>query len=327
MNKHNLLSNSNYLFLHHQFDDFDELATTIKAWDLDFRQLDRGQSKANLSQIIGANVAFSHAHFNRHYHQQGSTPPGMRTFGISEDHVTGINWFGHAVTPSSLLCFPTSKILEAVSKPNFEVYTISFSEQLLAKVANLYGLPELDDILINEEKLANGDPKVIHNIRILLRKVRYLMQQGSKQVNNIELQQLLENELPARILNALSDSLSVTYAKPTQRKKRQAIKKTCAYINEHPTDPVLVNDLCQYADVSVRTLENAFKEYYGVTPKHYLRATRLNGAYKEIRDVNSPLTTISDIANKWGFWHMGQFAKDYRLMYGTLPSQMRRLKN
>lgn len=30
---------------------------------------------------------------------------------------------------------------------------------------------------------------------------------------------------------------------------------------------------------------------------------------------------VTDIANDWGFWHMGQFAADYRELFGELPSQ------
>jgi hypothetical protein len=29
---------------------------------------------------------------------------------------------------------------------------------------------------------------------------------------------------------------------------------------------------------------------------------------------------VSDVANSWGFWHMGQFAADYRAMFGELSS-------
>jgi hypothetical protein len=27
-----------------------------------------------------------------------------------------------------------------------------------------------------------------------------------------------------------------------------------------------------------------------------------------------------DVANRWGFWHMGQFAADYKRQFGELPS-------
>jgi hypothetical protein len=31
--------------------------------------------------------------------------------------------------------------------------------------------------------------------------------------------------------------------------------------------------------------------------------------------------SITDLANVHGFWHMGQFAADYRLLFGELPSK------
>jgi len=30
---------------------------------------------------------------------------------------------------------------------------------------------------------------------------------------------------------------------------------------------------------------------------------------------------VADVANRHGFWHMGQFAKDYRKTFGELPSE------
>jgi len=34
-----------------------------------------------------------------------------------------------------------------------------------------------------------------------------------------------------------------------------------------------------------------------------------------------PEAGVAEIANAWGFWHMGQFARDYRFMFGELPSE------
>jgi hypothetical protein len=33
-----------------------------------------------------------------------------------------------------------------------------------------------------------------------------------------------------------------------------------------------------------------------------------------------PVMKIADVANKWGFWHLGQLAKDYRSWFQELPS-------
>jgi AraC family transcriptional regulator, ethanolamine operon transcriptional activator len=32
-------------------------------------------------------------------------------------------------------------------------------------------------------------------------------------------------------------------------------------------------------------------------------------------------TRVIDVATEWGFWHMGHFAHDYRVMFGEAPSQ------
>jgi AraC family ethanolamine operon transcriptional activator len=35
----------------------------------------------------------------------------------------------------------------------------------------------------------------------------------------------------------------------------------------------------------------------------------------------TPPVKVVDVANRWGFWHMGQLAADYRRQFGELPSE------
>ncbi len=64
------------------------------------------------------------------------------------------------------------------------------------------------------------------------------------------------------------------------------------------------------AGVSWRTFDYAFKERYGVSPKAFLKARRLNAVRQELRDSNSA-GTVRKVASRWGFWHMSQFARDW----------------
>ena len=96
-----------------------------------------------------------------------------------------------------------------------------------------------------------------------------------------------------------------------------------SFIEDHPTQPVSVRDVRAASGVSLRTLEYAFRERLGITPKGYITAVRLNAARRALAGA-PPSMTIGEIANHWGFWHMGGFAADYRKMFGELPSETRR---
>ena len=50
-------------------------------------------------------------------------------------------------------------------------------------------------------------------------------------------------------------------------------------------------------------------------------AQRLNGVRRQLYHADSSSIKIADVANHWGFWHLGQFAVDYRRLFGELPSE------
>jgi AraC family ethanolamine operon transcriptional activator len=100
-----------------------------------------------------------------------------------------------------------------------------------------------------------------------------------------------------------------------------------AFLEEHHHEPVRVRELCQVAGVSSRTLNYAFQERFGVTPKRWVDSFRLHGVRGDLRRAAAG-SVVADIANHWGFWHLGKFAADYRRQFGELPSMtLRRAKS
>ncbi len=55
--------------------------------------------------------------------------------------------------------------------------------------------------------------------------------------------------------------------------------------------------------------------------KSYIQAFLLNNAYKALLKSNPGSTSITEVANNLGFWHMSQFAADYRRRFAELPSE------
>ena len=106
--------------------------------------------------------------------------------------------------------------------------------------------------------------------------------------------------------------------------RRRIAKKAAELLHDATVAPQTVAELCDALGVSSPTLYRGFMEEFGVSPKQYLQARLLNGVRRDLR-ASGYGTRVYEVANHWGFWHMGQFSRDYRKHFGELPSET--LKN
>jgi AraC-like DNA-binding protein len=91
-------------------------------------------------------------------------------------------------------------------------------------------------------------------------------------------------------------------------------------IHAYPDHPFTSTGLAHIAGCSVRSLQEGFRRYVGLTPLQYLRQVRLEHAHHDLADADAAHSTVTDIAYHWGFTHLGRFATTYRAKYGRSPS-------
>jgi AraC-like DNA-binding protein len=106
----------------------------------------------------------------------------------------------------------------------------------------------------------------------------------------------------------------------------RAIRTAVALIEDEPARITTVADIAKAVGLSVRALENGFRRHVGTSPMAYLRDVRLARAHGELVIGDPDLTTATDVASNWGFWHYGRFAAAYRRRYGCTPSETLRAK-
>jgi AraC family ethanolamine operon transcriptional activator len=304
--------------LHQSFDVFEELSETVAGWDIDFNQVDCGRFHAELFQVGTDSLLLTRASFSRAFEQRGSTPPGLRTFAVPADPDQHFSWRGREVFGSNLLLFPLGAELYAISKPGFNVFTLSYRDDRLSEIAEEIGLPEIRHIMRRTETLT-PEPDAYEKLRSLLHRIhRTVTHSPSTRFDGIVLDEL-EYEIPRLLIMSLHSS-QVEGGIPSESLRHYALKKALSYISMHPKRTTTVRDLAMITHVSERTLELAFQERYAMTPKFYMKSVRLNGVHRELWNADRSAAKITDVANRWGFWHMGQFAKDYRRFFGELPS-------
>jgi AraC-like DNA-binding protein len=81
--------------------------------------------------------------------------------------------------------------------------------------------------------------------------------------------------------------------------------------------------LCQQLGVSVRTLQLAINEQFGVGFHQLVHAIRLHLARRRLFQA-SGRTSVTEVALAHGFTHLGRFSFYYRSMFGDLPSDAQR---
>ena len=182
------------------------------------------------------------------------------------------------------------------------------------------GIPDLSRMIGNREML-NCNPATMYRLRNTLELIcRATKNSPQRFYEDIELQKLVKHQVPYLLAQALI-SAEAPCIKTTARTRGRAIKTMIDYIQSSPGEDISIETICRDSGINIRTLQRAFLERYGVTPKSYLQSQRLNKAYKALLHSDPKTTRIKDIALGQGYWHMSQFAADYRRQFGELPSR------
>ena len=116
----------------------------------------------------------------------------------------------------------------------------------------------------------------------------------------------------------------ITETSSPQEAKLTKGEKTALAIRDqvyhHMDGKVNIESFAKQYKVSVQTLENAFKSLFGFTPKKFLQLLKLNLVHHDLQNADPEICTVSKVASKWGFLHMGRFSQEYTKLFGENPS-------
>jgi len=305
--------------LNDRFTDFEEFTQATRAWDLDFIQLDRGNFETEITQVGVGDVLLAQASFNRFIDQKGSSPPGFWTFAILTNESSPIIWRGRQVSKKSVMIYAPGSEIDAQSRPAFDVYTLSYPESLLDELAQMFEITSFRKLIESSDLITAKESK-LSKCREQTKHILSEIKEQPLKLNSKAMLDEMRFSLSHQLISTLEYSRP-EYHKPFYRKRDRALRRAKAYLSEHAQEPLTVRDLCRVTEVSERTLRYAFLQQFGISPKSYLLAMRLNGVRRQLSQADPSSATIADMANHWGFWHMGQFAADYRRLFGELPSE------
>ena len=300
------------------FTDFDEFSASLRHWNITITQLQTGKFSNVLKQLSTDNIQLTFGSFGGVTQQVGVPPPG-KTFVLLADPSTQLVWRKKKVQDNSLLILPNKSELDVLTRGcRNSVFTITFAEDMLR---SQFTEREYDTYqqLSGKELLGLSDS----HIKMLRKHCQGYFQtiEGDLQLLSSEFfQKAIEDELLSIIRNAFlsADDSSRQMSSTSSHKTWRHIE---SFIENSIDMPIKVGELCRAAAVSERTLLRLFHERFGMSPKTYLTWNLFSRVRRELKKYEEGSVKISDIANAFGFWHMGQFAADYRRLFAELPSE------
>ena len=225
-------------------------------------------------------------------------------------------WCGTQVSDGHVINFSLSNGFDGVSERGFTGTVLLLDPREMEKRAAVLGLDvDLHKLTSNTASWC-GEGLGIRDLKGHLAR---MFQAVTTPGNQAKGTRLINGDAMSALLRIITGGEGVREDSDSTTRRR-ALHTTLEQLEDSARLPMSVADLCRVAGVSSPTLYRAFQAEFGISPKKYLKARSLAGVRSDLLTA-APGTQVVDIANQWGFWHMGQFANDYRRQFGELPSE------
>lgn len=99
------------------------------------------------------------------------------------------------------------------------------------------------------------------------------------------------------------------------------LRRAIDYMDGNAQNDVALGDVADAIHVTPRAVQYMFRKHLDVSPLQFLRQLRLHRARHDLMIGDRQHETVTSIAARWGFMHIGRFAVLYRQTYGESPHE------
>lgn len=313
-------------FYHHQrvTRDSDEHAESLAQWDQTYDQLSSGAFEGNLVDIWFSGLQMFRETTNRSVMEKGSSWEGSYVIGVPLAMSGAGVVSRQLLTGNSIFTFKSENGFDLRTPEKFDVVGIAIPTTAFAEFAG----PDAEHVVpraFNDHStiLQPPGPKLdeLHNF---LKSVFHTVGIEPDLLHYPQVQRAMGSALMEHLVAVLQNATPAPKPPPSFKSRCYVVDCAVDYALTHLDEPVTVSELCAHTKVSRRMLNYCFQDVLDTNPVQYLRALRLNGVRRDLRDAGKADLIIRDIACNWGFWHFSRFADEYRSLFGELPSETRK---
>ena len=294
--------------------DIHTQAAMLDTWHQEYSQISAGQFSGSVQSAEISGFRLFSEQMNRAVFQKGLVKSGGLGFGVIVNSKGHAMICGERAAKQNLIIFSGSEGFEFFSPEKFKFVGVEIQNRNEGTLHWQSMLSDLKEALdAGPRSLKLGDTEACSLSHSLLQALEILGNSKAKH-NNL-------NALKRQVVGSLLDLVSASEqdqdaGSPSPSHYWSVICNIRDLVFGNPECPLSVAELALHLNLSTRSIQTACAQTLGISPKIFLRALRLSEVRREIVYSN----TVSEAATRWGFWHFGHFSRDYRSMFGELPS-------
>lgn len=281
--------------------DIDDQSIMLNGWDQKYIQLETGPFEARVSSLnLSDSINIIRKYTNRRMRKCFVSPgKSIRLVAILPGSDTSL-FRGHKVFPGDLLILRPNIDSELICHGKLDIVIIELESNL--------SFCQTEETYINHLNVKD----VLH---------KQITNNFSEKICTAFLNKKINIEL---FYSICAPAIRALYHKGLTYNKNDnecIVTKVVNFFEcclENVDELPKISDVATYFGVSERAIEYGFARKYGVSPIQYFKFLRLHGAR---RDIRVGQLSVTNVAMKWGFNHLGRFSGIYRDTFGELPSQ------
>lgn len=302
----------------HRCSDVDEQAAVQRNWTLRYEQVSAGRFDGELTLVQLPSLRLVAESTSQAVRQVGDIGVGHYGFALA-DMQPGEAFFNGQPLGAQTMMVGRGDGLDMLTPVDCRLVGIVVEHELLSSLwQQLYQRPLAQ--WLEQQVVIQLAPERAAAVRQLHRGLLQRLDDAPQLLDDPGVVQQWRDEVLMAWIEAIPGRPDLDGLKTTEARKR-LVDKACALMLAQPDQPMTMLALCRDVGASPRKLAYCFREVLGTSPARYLRAARLNGVRRGLKQAVSTGVGVHDVATQWGFWNLGEFAGDYRRQFGELPSQ------
>ena len=298
------------------FDSFDpdSMTDALQRGALDHVQLARGRFRGLIQRAQASAARIDWGRYNLPVLAAGTLAPDCVSLGFIVSAVEDGHVNGERVSTSDVILFPEGQELYFRLPPGTEWISFQVRRALLERLGvEVTRKPGIVPIADAERR----------NLRHVVADVGQVIgpdRNAAEPVTRAEIEWAQE-ELLAAFAEALAGAgIPDRQQRPSGAERLRIVRAVESYLESHLGETLRIDDLCSTVGTNLHTLERAFAEVQGISPKRFLTFRRLALARKDLLRAAQGSTSVTDVAMHWGFFHLSRFAAEYKALFHESPS-------